>query len=232
MSKLRYLGQSCFLLRTQEGELLFDPYLSKSPHHVSLPEDANPSYIFVSHGHADHVGDTVELAGKFGSTVITTAEMGRYLEGLGCSKVERMHIGGGADFPFGRVKITPALHGCGIPGGVACGFLVKTAGITIYFAGDTGLFGDMSLLGMYHRIDYALLPIGDRFTMGPEDAVIAAQMLKARYVIPMHYNANALTRQDPELFAGQIAKATGSRAIVMKPNEEISLVPSGEEKCE
>lgn len=204
--------------------LIFDPYLSQNPAKTVTPDQVKPDYIFVSHGHADHLGDTVELAIDNHATVITTAEMGRYLTSQAKEiKVEPMHIGGQWKFPFGTVKVTPALHGAGIPGGVACGFLVDLGDVVIYFAGDTALFSDMKLIGRRKRIDYALLPIGDRFTMGPEDAADAAALLGARKIVPMHYNGNARTEQDPDRFVQLVKRCCDSEVVVMAPGETIDI---------
>lgn len=220
MTEIRYFGQSCFELYDGRHRLLFDPYLSKNPAQTAQPSELHPDYILVSHGHADHVGDAVAISNDNAAPVITTPELGHFLEKEGCRSTELLHIGGRITLPFGTVKATQALHGCGaVPGGVACGFLVVMDGRTFYFAGDTGLFGDMRLLGQYDRIDCAFLPIGDRFTMGPEDAAIAAGLLRADHVIPMHYNANAKTMQDPEAFRCLTERSTHSRVLVMRPGE-------------
>ena len=224
MGKLTFYGQACFSAEHGNFSLIFDPYLSENPAQVVSPDQVHPNYILVSHGHGDHLGDTVSLALDNGAAVITTAEMGHFLKNKAEKiQVEPMHIGGSWKFPFGRVKLTPALHGAGVPGGVACGFLVELGGTVIYFAGDTALFSDMSLIGRNRRIDYALLPIGDRFTMGPEDAAEAAALLNARNVIPMHYNGNARTRQDPHRFRTLVEARCGSNVIIMTPGETLEF---------
>jgi L-ascorbate metabolism protein UlaG (beta-lactamase superfamily) len=220
---LRFFGQSCFTIEGNGDMLIFDPFLTGNLAKVAMPDEIHPTYILVSHGHADHIGDTVKLSQDNQAVVITTAEMGHYLAEKGCQNIEPMHIGGSVEFPFGKVKVTPALHGCGIPAGVACGFLVTIEEKTIYFAGDTGLFGDMKLIGDYQKIDYALLPIGDRFTMGPDDAVIAASLLKAKNVIPMHYNGNVRTMQNPQQFAEKLVRATMSKPVIMIPGDTLIL---------
>lgn len=224
MSKLSFYGQACFAVTHKDTVLIFDPFLSANPAKAIMPCQIHPDYIFVTHGHQDHVGDAVELAADNHAVIITTAEIGRFLasqaEGI---KVEPMHIGGAWRFPFGTVKITPALHGAGVPGGVACGFLISLEEITIYFAGDTALFSDMKLIGRHRKIDYALLPIGGRFTMGPEDAAEAAALLNARKVVPMHYNGSAHTMQDPQYFAKLVTQCCDSEVIIMLPGETINL---------
>lgn len=225
MAKLSFYGQACFFLEHSGTTLLFDPYISANPAEAARNADIHPDYILVSHGHADHLGDTLELAVRDQASVITTAELCRFLtsqeNGI---KVEPMHIGGQWRFPFGTVKVTPALHGAGIPGGTACGFLVDLGTTVIYFAGDTALFSDMKLIGQRRQIDYALLPIGDRFTMGPEDAADAAALLGARKVIPMHYNGNTRTRQDPRYFAKLVEQCCDSKVVIMAPGETIDLL--------
>ncbi|HPZ22896.1 MAG TPA: metal-dependent hydrolase, partial [Bacillota bacterium] len=133
------------------------------------------------------------------------------------------HIGGRANFPFGYLRFTPALHGAGVAGGLACGFYLNFHQTGIYFAGDTGLFSDMALLAKLENIDYALLPIGDNYTMGPSDAVLAVEMLRPRVVIPMHYNTNELIIQDPHLFKAAVEAKGLSRVEVMEPGQELEL---------
>ena len=225
MSTLKFFGQSCFTLQAKEHLLIFDPYLKDNPAKVAMPEDIHPDYILVTHGHADHLGDTVLLTEQNeNAAVITTAEMGRHmLAPKGVKKLETMHIGGKWQFPFGTVRVTQALHGAEAPGGLACGFVVTVEGKSVYFAGDTGIFGDMKLLGELVRIDYALLPIGDRYTMGPEDAALATKLLNCRNVIPMHYNGNPRTMQDPKVFEKLVHEACNARTIIMNPGDSINL---------
>ncbi|EGO61795.1 metal-dependent hydrolase [Acetonema longum] len=175
--QLRFLGHACFQLTRDHVSLIFDPFLSDNPFQIAQPDDIHCNYVLVSHGHSDHLGDTVTIAKSNGATVISTAEIAHLCSEQGCA-THAMHLGGKHAFEFGYVRLTLAFHGAGVPGGHACGFIVKFHGKTFYFAGDTGLFGDMALLGRLESIDYALLPIGDNYTMGPDDAVEAVGMLK------------------------------------------------------
>lgn len=223
MLRLTYFGQSCFLLQNESFGLLFDPYFSGKTA-AMLPAGTPVSYILVSHAHQDHLGEALPLAKKYGAPVISTAEICNYLKQQGCPYIEPMHIGGKALFPFGQVKLTAAQHGGGsIPGAIACGFLVFMDGCTLYFAGDTGLFGDMKLIGERSSVDYALLPIGDRYTMGPEDAAFAASLLQAKNVVPMHYNGNERTKQDPNRFANEVKQCCDSHVIILSAGEETVL---------
>lgn len=222
MTSLKFFGHSCFMLSNTETSLLFDPYLSDNPFHISSAEDIDCNYILVSHGHHDHLGDAVSIAKRTGAQVISTAEVARLCGEQGC-KHHAMHLGGKHAFPFGQVRITLAFHGSGVPGGHACGFVVNFYGSNIYFAGDTGLFGDMALLGRLEKIDYALLPIGDNYTMGPQDAAEAAGMLKPRFVVPMHYNTWPLIAQSPEDFRHDVETRFSIPVKIIQPGETLIL---------
>ncbi|MCL6559911.1 MAG: metal-dependent hydrolase, partial [Firmicutes bacterium] len=184
--------------------------------------------ILVSHGHGDHLGDTVEIAKRSGATVVSVFELATYCACKG-AKAHGMHIGGSHTFDGVKVKLTPAWHGSGFGEGpmeylgTPCGFVISMDGKNIYHAGDTGLFGDMELIGRLNQIDLALLPIGDNFTMGPEDALEAVNMLKPKLVIPMHYNTWPLIQQDPEKFKSAVEAATGSKVSVIKPGGSLEF---------
>lgn len=223
MSVITYLGHACFLVEEGEQEkLLFDPFISNNPQAPVKPEEVRASYILVSHAHFDHLGDAYNIARANGATIIATAEVAAAAEEQKVS-AHAQHIGGRHRFPFGSVKLTPALHGAGIPGGLACGFLVEYYGKKIYFAGDTGLFGDMKLIGELEKPDLALLPIGDNFTMGIDDAVVAASFLKAPVVIPYHYNTWPLIEADPGEFKTKVEQKTGSQCVILQPGEKYEL---------
>lgn len=201
--KVTFLGHACFLLEDSGHSIITDPFLTGNPQAAARPNEVKPGYILVSHAHQDHLGDAVEIAKASGSLIISTAEVARM-----CSKddvkTHAMHIGGKHQFDFGYVRITPAFHGAGVPGGHACGFIFRLGGKTTYFAGDTGVFGDMELLGRLEQIDLALLPIGDNYTMGIDDAVIAVSLLKPKVVVPMHYSTWPLIKADPLEFKKKV----------------------------
>ena len=222
MITLKYLGHSCFHLSDGSTSLIFDPFLTDNPFKIIPASQVNCNYILVSHAHFDHLGDTVDIANRTSATVISTAEIANLCSGKGC-KSHAMHIGGKHQFGFGFVRITPAFHGAGVEGGHACGFVINFFGKTIYFAGDTSLFGDMALLGRLEKIDYALLPIGDNFTMGPDDAVEAVAMLKPKAVIPMHYNTWPLIAQSPDLFKNSVESKFNIPVHIVAPGEILNL---------
>ena len=220
--QLRFLGHSCFQLSFKNTTLLFDPFLRDNPHQVLQPEKTLCDFILVSHAHHDHLGDAIELAKNNAAPIITTFEVANLCESSGCETIP-MHIGGKRNFSFGYVRVTNALHGSGIAGGHACGFIVKFFAKTIYFAGDTGLFGDMRLLGELEKIDYALLPIGDNFTMGPHDAALAAKLLQAAHIIPMHYNTWPVIAQDADAFKQKTEAEFAIPVSVMEPGAILKL---------
>ena len=220
---LTFFGHAAFSLQHGDTTLLFDPYLSKNPLATVQASDVWANYILISHAHFDHVGDSVAIAARTGATVITTAEVGNLLTEKGVATVHRMHIGGKQKFDFGYVRVTPAFHGAGVPGGHAAGFIVNFYGITVYFAGDTSIFGDMALLGRLESIDYALLPIGDNFTMGPDDACEAVGLLQPRQVIPMHYNTFEVIEQSPEEFKQKVEQRYAIPVHILQPGQGMVL---------
>jgi len=224
MVKLTYLGHACFILSNGRESLIFDPYINGNPGAGDLdPQNIEVNYVLVSHAHADHLGDAVEICQHNNAILISTFEVGNLCRSQGVSRIHTGHIGGRANFPFGYLRFTPALHGAGVAGGLACGFYVNFHQRGIYFAGDTGLFSDMRLLGQLEDIDYALLPIGDNYTMGPADARLAVEMLNPKVVIPMHYNTFELIRQDPYQFKAEVEARGKVRVEVMAPGDELEL---------
>lgn len=220
-AKFHYINHACFTLEKNGVTLLFDPFLDGNPEGLK-PEDIKADYILVSHGHGDHLGSAFEIAKNCDATIISTAELANMAAENGC-KAHPMHLGGTYMFPFGKVRIVLAYHGTGIPGGHACGFLVDLEGTRLYFAGDTALFGDMQLLQRQDPFTYAVLPIGGNYTMDPKDACIAAEFLKAPYVIPVHYNTWPVIAQDVNAYKADVEANTDSKVIIVNCGETIEL---------
>ncbi len=217
MPKLSFLGHSAFLIEGSQGSIVIDPFLTDNPQAPIKREDLKVDHVLLTHGHGDHVGDGVEIAKACDATVIAPFELANYCVAQGAG-AHPMHIGGAHQFPFGRVKLTIAHHGSstadGSYAGDPCGYLVTMDGKTLYHAGDTGLFLDMQLIGEMNSIDVALLPIGDNFTMGIDDAIKATELLKPGLTIPMHYNTFDVIAADPQDFVDK-AKALGFSSQVM-----------------
>lgn len=225
--KLTYYGHSCFLLETGKARLLFDPYLDDNSQASIKAADVQCDFILLSHAHEDHTGDALSIAQRCGATIVANYEISEYFTAKG-AKTHGMNPGGAHSFPFGRVKLTLAHHTSSmeaglkpIYGGVACGLLVQADGKSLYHAGDTALFMDMQLLARV-GLDVALLPIGDNFTMGPEDALIALDFLKPKVAVPMHYNTWPIIAQDASAFAAHAAEK-GHTVRALKPGEKLEV---------
>jgi L-ascorbate metabolism protein UlaG (beta-lactamase superfamily) len=226
---LTYYGHSTFGLDVEGVKLIVDPFFAPdSPVATVKTDEVEADYILITHGHFDHVGHAVDLAKRTGATCISNFEIVGWLQGQGVENVHPLHIGGSNSFPFGRAKMTIAHHGSALPdgsyGGSPGGFLLNlNNGMDIYFAGDTALTYDMKLIGEAGGVDLAVLPMGDNFTMGPDDAVKAAQFVKARHVVPCHYNTWPYIEQDPQAFAARLDQAAGIACTVMAVNEQLTV---------
>lgn len=221
---LKFLGHSCFLLQTGQTSLILDPYLKDNPQAVLQPQEVETDWVLVTHGHSDHMGDALKIAKQNDAPIITISEVARYCGARG-AKTHAMYIGGKHNFGSFTVKLTMALHGSSTGSspieylGQPCGFLIFCQDKTIYFAGDTGIFGDMELIGRLHPIDLAVLPIGDNYTMGPEDALEAVRLLNPKHVIPAHYNTWEIIRQNPFEFKSAVERETGIPVTVLNPGD-------------
>jgi len=223
---LTWYGHASFALRIDDFKLLLDPFISDNPEATVGADGLQADYILISHGHGDHVGDAVAIAQRTGATIISNFEIACWFEAKGI-QAHAQHIGGGFQHPFGYLKLTQAFHGSALPdgsyGGNPAGFFLTTnEGLKIYFACDTGLFGDMRLIGE-EGIDLAVLPIGDNFTMGPKDALRAVKLIQPRHVIPVHYNTFEVIQQDPDAWAEKVRNETDASPHILKPGESFSL---------
>ena len=229
--RICWLGHSALWFEQTSGSkktnLLIDPFLTGNPSATAKADSLPADYILVSHGHGDHIGDTEAIAGRTHAIVISNYEIACWLNHKGVKHTHGMSIGGAFQFPFGKVKLTQAIHGSSLPdgsyGGNPAGFHIHfNDGPRIYDAGDTGLFGDMRLIGE-EGIDLAFLPIGDNFTMGLEDGLKAIKMLQPRKVIPIHYNTFDVIRQDPEGWQKLVERETSTKVIIPRIGEWITV---------
>jgi L-ascorbate metabolism protein UlaG (beta-lactamase superfamily) len=227
MVKVSYHGHSVVKVETADHTILIDPFINGNETCDLNADTVKTDVILLTHGHNDHVGDTVEIAKRNDALVVAPNELANYLGGKGVN-AHPMHIGGAREFDFGKVKFTQAFHGSsyteedgtivytGMPGGI----LLTVEGKTIYHLGDTALFTDLKMYGEMNDIDLAFIPIGDNFTMGPEDALIAADWVNANVVVPVHYNTFPVIEQDPKKFADQVKTGEGK---ALKAGESIEL---------
>jgi len=226
--RLTWFGHSCFLLETDAHRLLFDPWLNHNPVSPVKAADIRCDFIFCSHAHEDHTGDALEIARNNHSPIVAPYELAEYFAAQGAETVDLMQ-GGSASLAFGRVKLTPAIHssslelgnGRNLPLGEPGGYIVSAGAKKIYHAGDTALFSDMQLIGRT-GLDLALLPIGDWYTMGIDDAVDALDLLAPRLAVPMHYNTHDKIRVDPQAFVG-CAAARGHEVRVLAPGGSLEF---------
>ncbi len=224
--KVTWYGHAAIGLEVDGARILVDPFLSGNPTAATSPESVHPEYILISHGHGDHVGDAEAIARRTGALVISNFEIAGWFEKKGLQS-HGQHIGGGRHYPFGYLKLTNALHGSALPdgsyGGNPAGFLLTTKdGKKIYLACDTGLFGDMKLIGE-EGVDLTLLPIGDNYTMGPDDALRAVKLIEPKHVIPVHYSTFELIHQDPQAWSQRVQQETGAQVHVLRPGESFTL---------
>ena len=216
---IRFLGHSAFTLSDGDTTVLIDPFLTGNPKAAVAANDLNPTTILLSRGHADHYGDTVQIAKRSGAEVIALTEIAGELEGEGL-QVSNPSLGGTVTTDWGSVKMVPAWHTSTTANGTIntpAGLLIKFADTVVYHLGDTCLFSDLQLVGRRAPIDVALMPIGGHFTMDRHDAVDAAALVGAKTVIPCHYNTFPLIETDADAFKADVESQTSSSVVVLEP---------------
>lgn len=223
--ELIYHGQSCFEVKMSEGLVLIDPFITPNP----LVENKDisglkPEYILITHGHGDHTFDAETIAANSGATIVSNYEITTWYSSRGIERTHGMNIGGGYKFPFGYLKMVNAIHSSSMPdgayGGNPAGYVIKNSSKTFYHAGDTSLFSDMSLIGKEFELDFAILPIGDNFTMGIDDALVSAELLGTNTVVAMHFDTFPVIEIDKEACLAK-AEAKGIKLIIPKIGESV-----------
>lgn len=232
--EIKFHGHSCFELSEGETTVLVDPFLApNNPAAVATAEDVEPTHIAISHGHVDHMADAVPVAKRTGAHCVAIVELAKWLEGQGLEGVSDPNFGGTVEFDWGYISLVPAWHTNTLPGseespysaehgiaiGTAAGLVIKIGETTVYHAGDTCLFSDMKLIAQRSDVDVALLPIGGHYTMDRRDAVVAAELVGAATVIPMHYDTFPPIETDSGAFKTEVEEKTSSQVVLLKPGE-------------
>ncbi|WP_219835726.1 metal-dependent hydrolase [Paenibacillus sp. R14(2021)] len=229
--KINYHGHACIQIHTGGKSLIIDPFLSGNPAAKIKPEDVQADAVLLTHAHQDHILDAAPIAKASGAPVVSIAELAAYMSWQGVSNTIGMNIGGTVDLGFAKAKMVQAFHSSGIVieetkqilyAGMPAGFLIFAEGLTILHAGDTSLFSDMKLIGERHPIDVVFLPIGDYYTMGPEDALQAAQWYNAKLTVPVHHSTFPAIKQDAEQFVRQLEEL-GLKGQAVAPGDELHV---------
>lgn len=226
MLNIIHHGHSAFEIRTGSHTILIDPFITGNPKAKVKASELKPDYIILSHAHGDHFGDTVELAKNNNALVIAVHELSEYLNSVGV-KAHGLGIGGQMELPFGKVKLTIAHHSSSLESkqmymGEPAGIILSVGGKCIYHAGDTALFLDMKLIGEMNAIDLALLPTGDNYTMGIDDAVKAVEFLNCKTVSPMHYGTFPVVDTDPNEFKRKV-ESIGKKCVILPLGEAVEI---------
>lgn len=223
--KITFIGHAAVEIKTEKHSILIDPFITGNPVAKHKPEDFQPDAILLTHGHADHLGDAIPISQRTGAPIIAIFELATYCQSQG-AKAIGMNIGGPSRFEFGTVQFTPAFHSSSHDGhylGEPCGVVLTTLeNRKIYHAGDTALFGDMALIGKL-GLDIAFLPIGSYYTMDPDAAAEAVQLLKPKIVIPIHYDTLPAISQDPQRFKAMVESQSKTQVIIMRPGESVTV---------
>ncbi|MDQ3934749.1 MAG: metal-dependent hydrolase [Actinomycetota bacterium] len=223
---IRFLGHACFELSDGSTRVLVDPFLTGNPKAAVEAGDVDPTHIFLTHGHADHIGDTVDIAKRTGAQVVAIVELANEIGDSGVENVADPNIGGTVEFEGGWVRLTPAWHTAVSPNGTPhtpAGLVINLGGRTVYHLGDTGLFSDLALPGRRDQIDVALVCIGGHYTMDRHDAVVAADLVGAKQVIPCHYDTFPPIETDAEAFKSDVESRTSSEVVVLEPGATHSV---------
>jgi len=224
--EIRFLGHACFELTEGDTRVLVDPFLTGNPKAAVEAGDVDPTHIFLTHGHADHIGDTVDIAKRTGAQTVAIVELAGELGESGVENVADPNIGGTIEFDGGWVRLTPAWHTAVSPNGTPhtpAGLVINLGGKTVYHLGDTCLFGDLRLIAERTPVDVALIPIGGHYTMDRHDAVVAAEFVGAGTVIPCHYNTFPPIETDAAAFKSDVESKTSSKAVVLDPGDTHSV---------
>jgi L-ascorbate metabolism protein UlaG (beta-lactamase superfamily) len=223
--EIRFLGHACFELADGDTRVLVDPFLTGNPKAAVQAGDVDPTHVFLTHGHADHIGDTVDIAKRTGAQTVAIVELANELGDSGVENVADPNIGGTVEFEGGWVRLTPAWHTAVSPNGTPhtpAGLVINLGGKTVYHLGDTALFSDLALPGKRDQIDVALMCIGGHYTMDRHDAVVAAELVGAGTVIPCHYDTFPPIETDAEAFKSDVESRTSSKVAVLQPGEAFS----------
>lgn len=224
--KIRFLGHACFELTDGDTRLLVDPFLTGNPKGAVEASELEPTHILLTHGHADHLGDTVDIAKRAGAQVIAIVELANEIGEAGVEDVVDPNVGGTVEFPGGWVRLTPAWHTAVSPDGTPhtpAGLVINLGGKTVYHLGDTGLFSDLALPGKRDSLDVAIVPVGGHYTMDRHDAVEAVRLVGAPMVIPCHYDTMPLIEADDEAFKSDVEGATSSQVTILQPGDETEV---------
>ncbi len=224
--EIRFLGHACFELTEGDTRVLVDPFLTGNPKAAVEAGDVDPTHILLTHGHADHIGDTVDIAKRTGAQTIAIVELANELGESGVENVADPNIGGTVEFDGGWVRLTPAWHTAVSPKGTPhtpAGLVINLGGKTVYHLGDTGLFSDLALPGKRDQIDVALMCIGGHYTMDRHDGVAAAELVGAGTVIPCHYDTFPPIETDAEAFRSDVESQTSSKVSILQPGETFSV---------
>jgi L-ascorbate metabolism protein UlaG (beta-lactamase superfamily) len=225
---IRYLGHATFELSEGDARVLVDPFLApNNPKATVSADDVDPTHVLLTHGHVDHVADAVAVAKRTGAHCVAIVELATWLGDQGVENVSDPNIGGTVRFDWGWVKLVQAFHTSTTPDGKAkhspAGLVINIGGTTVYHLGDTGLFGDLKLIAERTPVDVALVPIGGHYTMDRHDAVVAAELIGARTVIPCHYNTFPPIETDAGAFKSDVEGKTSSKVVVLEPGQTHSV---------